>query len=295
MSEAQQMPAPGFSHFGLSHPQEAVRSLIGRLPRFWQRRLGGTLRRMSLFGHGPIADVVVFGDKPARLYPFDNHSDRRAYMDWASFDIAERAAIDGAISRHTRNGPFVLLDIGANSGLHTLNAAATAERLGVALQVVAIEAEPTMVERLRFNVAASGLDAIVSVVPMAVGASSEPLRLRIDYSNRGRTHVIDDGAEGEVVIVPSAPLAEIVRSSSLPQIDFIKIDVEGHEENVLGPFLASVEPDLLPAAILAETHGALGDPLRRLICGYGFEIANEDRLNTEFRRANVTGASGERA
>ena len=114
----------------------------------------------------------------------------------------------------------VCLDIGANIGLKTLFLARHASKG----RVVAVEAAPGVAACLQRNVAANSASN-VECVQVAIGDRVGSARFN-ESSAYG--HLAGEGVE-----VPMLTLEELVRRSSLPRVDFIKIDVEGFEFPIL--------------------------------------------------------------
>ncbi len=48
------------------------------------------------------------------------------------------------------------------------------------------------------------------------------------------------------------PLLDIVRDEGLDRLSALKVDVEGFEDRVLGPFLTGAPESLLPEIVIAE-------------------------------------------
>ena len=118
---------------------------------------------------------------------------------------------------------YVCLDIGANVGVFTKHLS------GMAKQVLAIEPFPTTFSYLSNNVKALALKN-VSVFQTALSdrcgtVSMEPGRYRDGTPNNlYMTHIT--AHEGTI---PSLT----IDSLDLPRIDFVKLDVEGHERQVI--------------------------------------------------------------
>jgi FkbM family methyltransferase len=116
----------------------------------------------------------------------------------------------------------VFVDCGANVGLWTLVAGTAVGRGG---QVVAIEANPDVYGRLARNVELNSFADRCTTINQAVSRSSGMLGFDTggDFHNVGRV-----SAEGELE-VPAVPLDAV-----MPDIvNGVKIDVEGHELDVL--------------------------------------------------------------
>jgi len=148
-----------------------------------------------------------------------------------------------------------LLDIGANIGY--VSACFLARVPGSS--AVCVEPQPGIVELLERNMAPFGERAIIHRV--ALSDREGELRFRIDPANRGASRVCDDGE----IVVPAVHAGTIL--ASMPRLDLVKIDVEGHEEPVFRAINAQLAR-LAPRAILFEDQkdgavGVIGDILRR--------------------------------
>ncbi|BAU12711.1 methyltransferase FkbM [Leptolyngbya sp. NIES-3755] len=123
----------------------------------------------------------------------------------------------------------VILDVGANIGC-------TALLFGeLSKQVYAFEPSQTTFHFLEQNVLQSGLKNI-SLQNIGLGAESGEFTLTFSPANRSGGFVsnqtqIDAGHVTETITIRQ--LDEVIRSLNVPIIDFIKIDVEGFEGQVL--------------------------------------------------------------
>ena len=139
---------------------------------------------------------------------------------------------------------FVFVDVGANCGYWSLR---VAKEVGEDGTVIAIEPQPAMVERLRFNAAINDIE-LTGIHECVVGEGAGRVRLEVDERNLGRSRVSEKGS----LQVEMKPLLAIVEEHELKRIDAIKVDVEGYEDRVLGPFLRDAPASLLPGVIVAE-------------------------------------------
>jgi len=136
--------------------------------------------------------------------------------------------------------PAVALDIGANIGLATLAMATT---LPSSARLLAIEPSPRNLSHLRRNLAENGLSR-VEVVAAAVGAEPGSLSFHESHFGAG-SHLVSEHhlarASMPAVSVRVETLDSIVAARGLERLDFIKVDVEGFEPDVLAGGAGAIE------------------------------------------------------
>ena len=160
--------------------------------------------------------------------------------------LYDRTEYDFIRSTLPRAGVFV--DIGANAGLYSLWAAAAVGSKG---RVLAIEPNPEMIERLRFNIAANDYQGRIEIVPLAIGDEPGESQLWLDPSNLGGAS-LDRQDSDTALSVPVEPLLAVLTARGIDHIDIMKLDIEGYEDTALLPFLGEAPPALLPKAIIIE-------------------------------------------
>ena len=205
------------------------------------RRVFGRLlwiERRLLFGKRCFVDVRRYGLR-WRVSRVGNVSESRILRRPDSFEKEEIDFILGVVT-----DGFVFVDVGANCGFWCLR---VAKKLAGSGTVVAVEPQSVMLERLCFNAMINGIE-LDGVHGCVIGGRSGRALLEVDSRNLGRTRVSEFGSED----VEMKTLLEVVRSHGLRHIDAIKVDVEGYEDHVLGPFLDEVPDGLLPGIIVAE-------------------------------------------
>lgn len=164
----------------------------------------------------------------------------------------------------------VVVDVGANYGYYSL---LLADLIGPAGHVYAIEPNPAAAELLRRSVSLNGFDARTTICEVAAGGAD----------GGTATLFVPDGEPKNAAIVPDAALlahgaAHPVPVTTLdtllaahPRIDFIKIDAEGAEQDIIAGLartFAVHRPDMVlefnaaryadPAAFLAELTAIYG-------------------------------------
>ena len=132
------------------------------------------------------------------------------------------------IMDHLVHPGMAVVDIGANIGYYTL---LLAQSVGLAGRVYAFEPDPPNLELLRKNVAANGFQNVVTVVPLACGAQSGTTT----FSNS--TFYGQKGKKAAVIEVKVVSLDDYFSSIGWPQVDLIKMDIEGAEKAALDGML----------------------------------------------------------
>lgn len=128
-----------------------------------------------------------------------------------------------ALSASIRPG-FVVYDIGAHAGFHTLFAALLAGPTG---QVIAFEPHPRSAALIRQQALLNPLLA-VRVLEYAVSVQDAT----INFDIRGASSQARIQESGELHVTAKR-LDGLVLAEAIPPPDLIKLDVEGHEEQVL--------------------------------------------------------------
>ena len=148
----------------------------------------------------------------------------RALMDYGEFAEGENIIM----ARYLRAGD-VAVDVGANVGTTTL---AMARQVGPAGQVIALEPQPAVAHCLAAALAVNGL-AQVRLLTVAAGQHSGMVKM--DFSQPLRNH-------GTAKIASQGDAVPMIRLDDLdlPRCALIKIDVEGHEWQVIDGARATI-------------------------------------------------------
>lgn len=104
-----------------------------------------------------------------------------------------------------------------------------------------------MARRLGWNAAASGLDNI-AMFACAVSDREGTASLAIRKDDIAIVSIEEDDAG----MVPVRTLPSILAEAGVSRIDGLKIDIEGHEDRVLAPFIETCDAAMLPRRIVIE-------------------------------------------
>lgn len=210
----------------------------------------GSLRRLlyRMFEHFHIGPVdTLLNGVPVRLHPARNVCERKALMRPDRRDVKEHLAVREIMAK----GGAVFLDIGANAGLFSLDAAVHA---GVGGRIVAVEPNAKLIARLRFNemlAREAGRIAPTTIIETcAVAVSDRDGDAYLSGEDDEGSRSLSDSATGRRV--PTRTLVGLLGEHGIRRIDVLKIDIEGHEDRVLMPFLAAAPAGLLPCVLIME-------------------------------------------
>lgn len=163
----------------------------------------------------------------------------------------------------------VFFDVGANIGLYAVPAS---QQVGPDGRVICFEAHPAIHAYLRRNLARNtGGNAVAE--NLAVGSRSGETRITFNAGNPGENHVARGGEAGETVRIVA--LDDYCAGAGIGRVDYMKIDVEGYEINVLrgAERLVAASPEILIQTEYEPVHlSRYGAPseLGDLLAGWGF-------------------------
>jgi FkbM family methyltransferase len=216
------VPAPRGTGVGGRVTQAILRlyqSWNGRFPRL--RGRGVLLELLSVLTRAGAPRPAVAGDEGI-LLGFGR--------DFVTMTVATRGSFEPLLSQRLRalTPPGgVWIDVGANVGYVSMLAARWVGPLG---RVYSFEPARQTFDRLRANLA---LNRVTNVVPFQLGCSSAvgEVELVVPGEDLGRSHVAQAGEQGERVAIVT--LDAHFASQPLDRLDFLKIDAEGHDLEVL--------------------------------------------------------------
>jgi len=267
--------------FGTYAPTGISRWVLERtraLSDVWlSRRLAFLLRRIAIRSlKGAPLDVETLGAK-MRLHPYNNVSERRILFTPQFFDPQERAILEA----HIKEG-FTFVDVGANIGAYALFVAA---RAGATARILAVEPQPEIFDRLTYNIRQNPFGT-VKAVACAVADKPGELQLFLDPRNKGESSVkIVGSGQAKAIPVPAVTLLDLLKTEGFNRLDAIKLDVEGAEDIILGPFFRDAPISLHPSLLLLEDgRGQWQIDLPKLIEENGYELLVQTRRNLVYRK-----------
>ena len=276
----QQASQPPFGTFSLPPVASGLlwlsrRSFLGRGK--WRQWVYSAIRSM----HDKPVDTTFWG-VPIRIDPRTNLVERKPMLRLDRTDVKERKIMHAALSK----AGSVLVDIGANMGLYSFDAVINGPEN---VRVVAIDPQPPMIDRFTFNLAnmreekVRGVDNI-QFFPVAVGREEGTLRFTNDGPEH-MGHVVEEGG----IEVPVRTLLDILDEAKIDRIDCLKIDIEGHEGDALGPFLREAPDNLVPECVLIEycTHGHWSEDIFALMKQRGMEEVERFNLNAVWKKTQT--------
>ena len=149
----------------------------------------------------------------------------------------------------------VVVDIGANIGAFSLLASRQAK------VVYAVEPVRSNFEMLRHNVELNRLDNVI-IYPLALADHNGTARIR----DSGVMSSMYFGTEGAVELVPTVTLETFFRDNSIEEVDYLKMDCEGAEWDIL----LSTPPEVLSRIrhLELEFHRFQKDQHPEILCSH---------------------------
>lgn len=180
-------------------------------------------------------------------------------------------------------------DIGAHKGYFSLLMA----RCGAQGKVFAFEPDPDNYRVLNKNIALNKVNNVIAMslaVSDSIGVASfarGPLHERYQghvvdrraghsHPDEGRGHCENPGPARDTITVKTVTLDHLAYEKNLPLPDLIKIDVEGHESQVLAGarcLLARARP-----LVLCEIHNhTTAEEVWKILCEFGYLVFDVER------------------
>jgi FkbM family methyltransferase len=153
--------------------------------------------------------------------------------------------------QHRIGAGAVFVDAGANIGGYTIP---VSDQVGSAGRVIAFEAHPVTYAHLARNIVLNRLGNVVAL-NNALGSKPGWVEIEYDESNPGETHVAAD-AKPTGTLVELVTLDDTVTRLGITRVDYLKIDVEGYELQVLQGARGIIDrsPGIIVQTELIERH-----------------------------------------
>jgi FkbM family methyltransferase len=165
-------------------------------------------------------------------YGINYRLDISDYQNWLLYFYCKTDSSFGVLN-YVSEGDAIL-DIGGNIGQTAMMMADKAKSGG---RVFSFEPFPTTYEKFVNNLSLNpALQKIVSITNCAMGDAPAVLKMYRDCeTNSGSNRILVDVSQnsGDLVEVPVLTVDKFVSDNGIQKIDFVKIDVEGFEMNVL--------------------------------------------------------------
>ncbi len=182
----------------------------------------------------------------------------------------------------------IVIDVGAHIGPYTLK---TSKRVGLNGKVIAIEADPANFDILNRNVQ---LNKLTNVIALNYAAYSKEDKIRLyllqeesSWTKYNTVNTDRAGNEKNFVEVKANTLDYLLQANGIKheQVNWIKIDVEGAEFDVLkgAKNILSKSKDI---SLLIEIHNlttnntTLYEPIKEFLNSYNFKIEYENIVYT---------------
>lgn len=131
----------------------------------------------------------------------------------------------------------VFVDVGANTGLYTVYAACQMAGRGT---VVSVEPNPEMFSVLNRNVRANGLKNVLTK-NLCLGDHTGPATLWENFKKPNSYSLLQRDTNANALTVSVQRLDDLVKEENITRLDYLKLDVEGTEEQVLAGGSKSLE------------------------------------------------------
>jgi FkbM family methyltransferase len=189
---------------------------------------------------------------------------------------------DDIIEHFTPKQGDIVVDIGAHMGRYTI---ISSKRVGTNGKVIALEAHPGNFEMLNRNIK---LNQLTNVIPLNYAVYSKETKIKLYLPEEESGYTIYNtimpnraGTEDKFVEVNANTLDFLLQLKGITDVNWVKIDVEGAEFEVLkgATNMLSKSKDI---ALLIEVHGSDNyNPILNFLNLYNFKV--------EFEKSNKNG------
>lgn len=252
-----------------------ARNIISRVP--FKQPLFSMLRPLRpperVYRHLHFRGVIDVEPGPGarfRIHHWGNQVENDLF--WSPFGRGWEGGSLRIWAALARNAEYIA-DVGANTGVYALSAAALSPRA----RVLAVEPVERIFQRLRRNVELNGYDIALDE-RAASSANGTAILHDTDgphsYSASLEPEMLGSAATRKVGI-RTARLDDILAAHGFPRLDLIKIDVERHEPEALAGMAETLKKDR-PALLIEVLDGDIGAAIERHVDGLGYSFFHID-------------------
>ena len=193
---------------------------------------------------------------------------------------------DEIINKFTPESGDIVIDVGAHIGLYTIIGS---RRVGLRGKVISLEPHPDNYNILKRNIELNHLNNVIAL-NSAASSSKSSIKLYLPGEDKGFTKLYtimpNRAVTQNFVEVDANTLDDILQALNIEQVNWIKIDVEGAELEVLKGTTGVIRrsPNM---RLLLEIHNIQGVDLyteiTRFLDNYGFDLVFEKSYDNKER------------
>jgi FkbM family methyltransferase len=161
------------------------------------------------------------------------------------------------------------MDVGANAGVISLE---MADRVGPEGCIHAFEPNPEAYRLLADAIADNGLQERLRLYPQALGREAASLTLSIPVVNNGAASVREPLPGEEAITIPVVAFEAWWADRDRTPIDFVKVDVEGFEPEVVAALHPMLERDRPPLVFELDPEAYDPVPLLESLTALGYRL-----------------------
>lgn len=251
-------------------------------PNWLNKQRAQMARKKVLKNLSHPLDLTLDGMR-LRCHFHDNISERSyVFMPWR-YDPSERELLKQYLPD---SGVFV--DVGANIGLYSCQALSLLNQHGC---VVAIEPNPEVIKRLKFNLQATtenvDIPPAIHIIEKGVSDQAGQFALYLNQDNLGASSIYNKSDAS--ITIDCEPLMTLLYQKNIQKVDVMKVDIEGAEDMALVPFLSQANDELLPNCLIIEDNDKQWQlPLQDTLKSKHYELIAHTRMNRVYAKKQST-------
>lgn len=216
----------------------------------WRKFFKALLARLVIFYHELFNQGRLVKKPIYDYWMYLDTSDRgisRTLLLFGQRELEHKLMLEKIVTKGMR-----IFDIGANIGYYAMM---EAKLVGPDGEIIAIEPSPRNIKLLKKNIALNHLKQI-KVIPGAVSDKAGNRQFHLSEQTNLNTFHAEGSAmphlTGETVEVATRTVPELIKEFG--NVDLIRMDVEGHEVEVINGILPEIEAGETKPMVIFETH-----------------------------------------